>query len=480
MPKRNLVIVCLLVVACLVAWAARDRNGRGRLFAEATGYIERMHLDPVDEEALFRAAMDGMFSKLDEHSAYVVAEQRQNIDGELSGEFVGVGLELAADSGRRWITVTTPVADSPAWRAGIAAGDRVLAIDGRSTDGMLLKDAVAALRGAVGSRVAVEVVPPEAPAGELSAVTDASPQESLSEQQTFSLERSVVRALSVSGDRRLANGAWDWMLEGEDRIALVRISKFGQHTLDELAVACAALVAAGPPAGIILDLRGNSGGLMAVAIEVCDQLIDDGVIVSTRRRPAAGTRPMPAAVDQIDVRRATPGALLRDVPMVVLIDGLTASAAEIVAACLQDNGRAVLVGSRTYGKGTVQSFVPLSDGRSVLKLTTSEYLRPNRATIHRSPDDTDGELWGVTPDRNFEITPTGITLERIRDWRRQRDAVPRFGGPSALDIKRAESAIPSTGGADDGSAAALPRHIDPVIGRGLGALAIQRASQPAE
>ena len=189
---------------------------------------------------------------------------------------------------------------------------------------------------------------------------------------------------------------------------------------------------------------------------------------------------MPAAVDQIDVRRATPGAGLRDVPMVVLIDGLTARAAEIVAACLQDNGRAVLVGSRTYGKGTVQSFVPLSDGRSVLKLTTSEYLRPNRATIHRSPDDTDGELWGVTPDRNFEITPTGITLERIRDWRRQRDAVPRFGGPSALDIKRAESAIPSTGGADDGSAAALPRHIDPVIGRGLGALAIQRASQPAE
>jgi carboxyl-terminal processing protease len=158
-----------------------------------------------------------------------------------------------------------------------------------------------------------------------------------------------------------------------------------------------------------------------------------------------------------DVRRASRGASLADLPMAVLVDGLTASAAEVVAACLQDHGRAIVVGSRSFGKGTVQSILPLSDGSGLLKLTTAEYLRPNRVNIHRrnDADDSDAE-WGVSPDRGCEITPTGRQIEALQAWRRTRDAVPAKGSMA--------------GPAQPDSQASLPRRADLVLGRAIDAL----------
>jgi len=185
---------------------------------------------------------------------------------------------------------------------------------------------------------------------------------------------------------------------------------------------------------------------VTAAVEVCDRFLDDGVIVTTRgRRVLNGT----AADDALrDVRRATPGAVADGVPIAVLVDGLTASAAEIVAACLQDHGRATVVGGRTYGKGTVQSILPLSGG-GILKLTTSEYLRPSGATINRRPDDADDATWGVVPDEGFVVVPGSDRLARLATWRRMRDALP--------------SATPASGGD-------RPRVVDAVLARGLGAI----------
>ena len=461
MPKRNLVLLCLLSLACLLAWAARDRGGRGRLYGEVTRKIGRMYLEPVDEDVLFGGAMEGLFSRLDEHSGFVAAAGRP-IEADPAGEFAGVGLELTTDGADRFLTVTTPLVGSPAWRAGIAAGDRILAIDGQPTDTMRLKEAVATLRGSAGSKVTLDVAPPAD-----------DPTETLDESgnvtatRSVALERAVLRAEGVGGDRRRADGSWDWTIEGEQGVAIMRIGRFGQHTLEDLDRAIAEIAGTGQPAGLILDLRGNPGGLLSVAVEVCDRFLDQGVLVSTRRRPTAGTRPLPATSDQLDVRRATPGAVFRDVPMAVLVDGLTASAGEIVAACLQDHGRAVIVGSRTFGKGTVQSIVPLSDGRSVLRLTTSEYLRPSLANIHRRPDDADDDRWGVSPDHGYEITPTGETLEAVRVWRLRRDAVPRH--PAAFPFPS-----PDVVALDD-PGALLPRHVDPVIGRALSAIESRRS-----
>lgn len=464
MPKRNLVLLCLIAIASLLAWAARDRGGRGRLYGEVSGHVGRMALEPVDDEALFRGAMEGMFARLDEHSAFVSIDPGRASASEAFTEFAGVGLELMAGAGDRFPTVITPLVGSPAWLAGIAAGDRIVAIDGISTERMRLKDAVATLRGPSGSRVVLDIAPPDGDPAEASDEAG-----NLAATRSVPIERAILRSETVCGDRRRADGSWEWFLEGEEGVALVRLTRFLPHTVDDLDRAVAEIVATGQPSGVILDLRGNPGGMVDAAIGVCDRFLDDGVIVSMRRRPASGTRPLPASSEQLDVRRATPGGLLRGVPMVVLVDGLTASAAEIVAAALQDHQRALIVGSRTFGKGTVQTTVPLSDGRHALRLTTAEYLRPNLAPLHRRPDDPDSEAWGVWPDRGHEFTPTGSTLESVRQWRLRRDAVPRHPAVVAL-------ATEPVADRDEGdSSAGWPRHVDPLLGRAVAALGARRA-----
>jgi carboxyl-terminal processing protease len=429
MPKRNLLLVFLTTVICILAWMARDRGLHGRKFGEVMAAIERRHLEPVNPESLFGAAMDGVFSKLDEHSAFITDDERAALDAALDQEFGGVGLELAIDERDGGLVVESPILHSPAWRAGIAAGDRILAIDEASTRGMKLKEAVVALRGPAGTAVSITVG---------------------NQGRVIPLEREIVRTESVLGDRRRPDGSWDWFVEGEPGIVHLRITSFGEHTLEDLDRAIAEIGAAEDPRGVILDLRGNPGGLLSTAIEVSDRFLDEGVIVSTRGREAAGGD----RKDSLDVRRAKAGSVFGGLPMVVLVDGLTASAGEIVAAALQDNGRATIVGSRSFGKGTVQSLVSLSDGRSLLKLTTSEYLRPSQANIHRRDGDAE---WGVSPEPRNEINPPAQTLESVKAWRAARDIVSPPGAPAS------PPATPD-------SAAVLPRHVDPVIARALDVL----------
>ena len=409
--------------------------------------IERSYLEPVDQHGLFEAAMDGVFSKLDEHSAFIDGEGQRDLEALLDQEFGGVGLELAVDPGTGRLTVVAPVVGSPAWRAGLAVGERIDAIDGVVTAGMPLRDAVGRLRGNPGTPVVVRVAPPEGQAADPSV-------------RDVTLVREAVRVECVLGDRRRQDGSWDWRIEGHPSIALIRITSFGEHTGEDLRRAIEAIEKDGRPRGVVLDLRGNPGGLLAAAVEVCDILLDDGLIVSTRGR--SGTS---GDVATLEARRATPGAVLQGVPMAVLIDGLTASAGEIVAACLQDNARATIVGSRSFGKGTVQSIVPLADGDGLVKLTTSEYLRPSNANIHRRATDGDGDEWGVSPDKGHEIAPTGKRIEALRRWRVERDAVP---------ARRDDGSAPSPP-----SAADLPGAVDPVLARSIEAVEPRPARSPA-
>jgi carboxyl-terminal processing protease len=227
----------------------------------------------------------------------------------------------------------------------------------------------------------------------------------------------------------------------------VRITSFGERTASELSAALDEIAATSDIRGLVIDLRGNPGGLLTSAVEVCDLFLEDGVIVHTRGRRSSDAE----KASTLDARRASAGSKLPGVPAVVLVDGLTASAAEIVAACLQDAGRAKVVGSRTFGKGTVQSILPLSDDRGLLKLTTSEYLRPSRAAIHRRSSDGDDAVWGVSPDAGYEVSPTAEVIARVASWRRLRDAV---GPVPAAFVARG-----------------LPRDVDPILARGLEALA---------
>ena len=461
MPKRNLFVLIMMVVTAVVAWLARDRVGHGRRFAEVLGAIERTYLEPVDQQSLFDAAMEGVFSRLDEHSAFVDGDRRDQLESLLDQEFGGVGLELAKPDPHGGIAVVSPVFGSPAWHAGIVAGDQILAIDGVSTLPMPLVEAFRRLRGRPGAAVLLSVASPLA-ASSVAEGADGSARD-------IALVREIVRTESVLGDRRHGDGTWEWMVEGEPAAATIRITNFGERTADELRRAVEAITSRmtgaeeqaergeQEPIGVlILDLRGNAGGLLSAAVEVCDIFLDDGVIVSTKGRVLGGQGAGDAETTG-DVRRATRGAALADLPMAVLVDGLTASAAEVVAACLQDHGRAIVVGSRTFGKGTVQSILPLSDGSGLLKLTTSEYLRPSRANIHRRSDDNDSDIdWGVSPDRGCEITPTGRQIEALQAWRRIRDVVPAKGGMS--------------GPAQSESQSSQPRRVDPVLAKAVDTL----------
>lgn len=457
MPKRNLFVLLMMIAVAGVSWLARDRAGHGRRFAEVLGAIERSYLDPVDQQGLFDAAMLGVFSRLDEHSAFLSGDQRDRLESQLDQEFGGVGLELEATDQHQGITVVSPVLGSPAWHAGIAAGDRILAIDGVTTMPMTLDEVFGRLRGQPGTSVRLTV--------RAGTAADDAP---VAAARDIALLREVIKTESVAGDRRRQDGVWEWAIEGEPDAAVIRITTFGERTVEEVRRAVEAIASRRTGVdsesdgerrsepSLILDLRGNAGGLLSAAVEVCDIFLDEGVIVSTKGR---GVHDAGAAGDDaaaLDVRRATRGAALADLPMAVLIDGLTASAAEVVAACLQDHGRAIVVGSRSFGKGTVQSLMPLSDGSGLVKLTTSEYLRPSRVTIHRRDDDDGDATWGVRPERGCEITPTGRQIEAFHTWRRMRDVVPAKGGPTAT---------PQTL-----SQAAMPRRVDVVLAKAIDTL----------
>lgn len=446
MPKRNLFVLLVMIAACGIAWLAREHTRHARRFGEVLAAVDGAYLERVDRQALFEAAMEGVFSRLDDYSAFVTGPGRQFLDKGRDQEFGGVGLELAEHGAGNGLEVVSPVFGSPAWRAGVAAGDQIVAIDGIATRELSVPEALRRLRGPAGTPVALT----------LESVAD-EPHGAVS-RRTVSLAREVVRTESVLGDRRRPDGSWDWEIEGEPGMWLVRITTFGERTADELrraldSIADRQTAAGTAPGGLIIDLRGNSGGLLSAAVEGCDLLLDEGVIVSTRGRNAAASTDV-----ALDVRRAAPGSTLVGMPIAVLVDGLTASAAEVMAACLQDHGRAVVVGSRTFGKGTVQSLLPLSDGGGLVRLTTSEYLRPSRANIQRRSDDEAAATWGVSPDASCEVMPSGRQIDLTRQWRRIRDAVPPLGRSMPTAVA---------------SHAALPRQADVALG-----LAIVRLRPP--
>lgn len=449
MPARNLILLVVATVGCVAAWFATARDERGRRVGEVLALIEAAYIEPVDGEALVTAAVDGAVATLDDNSAFLRGDAQRELETALDQRFGGVGLELRIDDRTGQLTVALPLPGGPAARAGILAGDRILAIDGTTTAGVPLRDAVARLRGEPGTPVTLGVAGGDGPARGGEPTTRDVP-----------LVRESVQVESVEGDRRRGDGSWDWWLEGEPGVAFVRITGFGERTAGELGKALDEVAAGqpsdqGPPAplrGIVIDLRGNPGGLVTAAVDVCDLFLDAGVIVSTRgrRRPEPGD-------GTADVRRATQGTAVADVPVAVLVDDMTASAAEIVAACLQDHRRATVVGSRTFGKGTVQSIVPLGGG-GLLKLTTAEYLRPAGTSINRRPDDADDATWGVLPDPGFVVVPTTAALDRLDRWRRRRDA--------------------AAGLVLSGPPASPPRAVDEVLARALDSFPEASASRP--
>jgi carboxyl-terminal processing protease len=393
MPRRNLHLLLAVAVVSLVCYLQKERSRYGHALVDVLHQIERRYLEPVDGATLFEGAVEGMVGRLDEHSAYISPKNLPEFNETISRQFVGVGMEIAIEPKSRQLMVVAPLAGSPAWEAGIRAGDKILSIDGLATQGIAIKDAERRIRGKPGSPVTLSLL-----------------HEGEKKPVELSIMRAVIHADTVLGDTRRADSTWNWFLAGYDRIGYLRINSFAENTEKEMAAALDRL-AANRARGVILDLRNNPGGLLEAGVSVADMFLDSGVIVTTRSR---GGR----------VRQtysADGKAILPDVSMAILVNQYTASAAEIVAACLQDHGRAVIVGQRTYGKGTVQELIDLEENQGLLKLTTASYWRPSGRDISRPKNADADHDWGVTPNRGFEVSLEGEELARWFRWRAQRD-----------------------------------------------------------
>ncbi|MES1928986.1 carboxyl-terminal protease [Salinisphaera dokdonensis CL-ES53] len=375
--RSSLLIALGVVIGVIVSigqggWAERsDRNDDNgdiaahglpldelRTFVEILNRVKQGYVEDVSDQTLLENSIRGMLDGLDPHSAYLNKEEFKEISISTSGKFGGLGIEVQMQNG--FVRVVTPIDDTPASKAGIEAGDLIIRIDDTAVKGMTLMDAVKKMRGKAGSETTLTIL-----------------REKRDEPFKVTLERAVIRVQSVKS-RML-----------DDGYGYVRITQFSSQTGDNLQRELKNLEdeAKGPLRGIVLDLRNNPGGVLSAAVDVADTFINAGGIVSIRGRA-------PNTDQQFD---ATPGDMLDGAPIVVLVNEGSASASEIVAGALQDDSRAVIMGTRTFGKGSVQTIVPLQNG-AALKLTTARYYTPSGRSIQAE---------GIEPDvgiQNVNVT----------------------------------------------------------------------------
>jgi carboxyl-terminal processing protease len=320
------------------------------LFGDVFERIRSNYVEEVDEAALIEAAINGMLTSLDPHSSYLPPRDFDSMQVQTRGEFGGLGIEVTQEDG--FVRVITPMDDTPAMEAGVEAGDFITHVDGEALLGLTLEQAVDLMRGPVGSEIVITIV-----------------REGEEEPFEISIIRDRIRLTAVRS-----------RLEGNT--AILRISTFNDQTypnlrdgLEEMIEEVGGLENLN---GVVIDLRNNAGGLLSEAIRVTDAFLEQGEIVSTRgREPQDGDR-----------FNATPGDMIEGLPMVVLVNGGSASASEIVAGAMQDHRRAVIVGTNTFGKGSVQSVMPMP-GNGAMRLTTSLYYTPSGRSI---------QALGVAPD----------------------------------------------------------------------------------
>lgn len=369
-------------------------------FVDTFEQVDRNYVKDVDRRKLLEAALRGMIKELDPYSSYIPPEELARFNQQVDQQFGGIGIQVQPDPRTRRILVISPLPDTPAYKAGVRAGDIVTEVEGYDTENMPLSRAVELMKGPPGETVSIKV-------RHLSATED----------EVISMERAIISVKSVLGDKWGKNGSWDFLVDDEQKIGYVRLTQFGRKSAEELAAAIDTLQKQGMK-GLVLDLRFNPGGLLSQAVKISDLFIESGTIVSTEGKNTAKR-----------TFSATKAGTLPDFPMAVLINRFSASASEILSACLQDHKRAVVIGERSWGKGSVQNVIELESGASALKLTTAGYLRPSGKNIHRFPDSKMTDEWGVHPDD--EIKFSRKELEDYDEYRRARDVLTEAAPPES-------------------------------------------------
>jgi len=407
MPRRNYRIIAFTFLLSLLCHQRAINSEQGRYFSEVLNLIERRALEPMGRQDLYETAVSAMVAELDPYSAYVNRVDRPHMHEDIDQKFGGIGIQFRIEKKEDGLhlIVFSPLIDSPAYKKGIRAKDEIVAVDGQSTRTFSSEDVVRRLRGIEGEVVTLTVK-----------------RLGISELFDVKLQRAVIKVDSVQGELRNEDGSWNFQLAADSRVGYIRLKQFGENSVDELRAALDTLEKSNAQA-FILDLRGNSGGLLTAAVDICNLFMKEGVIVTTRGRNAKVLSQFDALPEKSFSDKAT------TLPMVVLVNHLSASASEIVAACLQDHKRAIIIGQRTWGKGTVQNVIPIEGGRADLRLTTAGYWRPSGINIHRGRDDTPEDTWGVVPDKGFSIPLNEQQTELLVTFLGERDVVDLDGKP---------------------------------------------------
>lgn len=361
------VVISVLALQLPGSMAQRDDDYKFvRTVVDIHRQVTVNYVEPVKEEELRAAAINGMLATLDPFTLYVPPEDEKAFNQALEGSFEGVGIQLdQRENGP--ITVVTPIDGSPAAKAGVRAGDTIVKVNGEDVSGLKLQELISKVKGPAGTNVTLSLRRGDAANGQVVDLT---------------MPRANYTIPTVKGYNRKADNSWNYYVLESPKIAYVRIAQFTPDTLQSLQPVLEGLVKDGTQ-GLVLDLRFNPGGLLEQAVDIADLFLDSGTIVTTRGR----NRP-----ERIEV--AHRDGTLPNFPMAVIVNEHSASASEVLAGALADNRRAVVVGTRSYGKGSVQEVIRLDGKSGELKLTVAYYYLPSGRLVHRKKDST---AWGVDP-----------------------------------------------------------------------------------
>ena len=384
--RRIISIFFVLILICGQTWAKKkgDTYDELKTFAEVLDIVQKSYVKSPSSKELIYGAIKGMLNSLDPHSSFLTPDEFKELQIETKGKFGGVGIEITVREG--WLTVVSPIEDTPAYKAGLKPGDKIIKINNKPTKNMSLNEAVKLIRGPEGTKVTLTIW-----------------RKGFAEPKDFEITRSIISIKSVK------------VKTLEDQYGYIRLTSFQENTSKELAKALNGLEKKHPIKGVILDMRNNPGGLLDEAVKVADEFLDEGLIVYTKGRLKG------QGMQFVAHKNEKP----HHYPIVVLVNEGTASAAEIVAGALQDHHRALIIGRPTFGKGSVQTIMPLEDG-SALRLTTAWYYTPNGRSIQAK---------GITPDLIFEQDIEKAKYPHIHIIR-ERDLERHLKGEEELPIEK--------------------------------------------
>ncbi|MSU76734.1 MAG: S41 family peptidase [Gemmataceae bacterium] len=406
--------ISLTYSAPLRLTSVQKKHENLKLIVDVLEEVQKRYVRELDQEKsreLIEAMINGGLEKLDPHSAFIGAEEYKQFRQSTRGKFGGVGIRLGIDPRTGGFLVESPMAGTPAYEAGVMAGDLIVKIDGASILDWNLKKVVDHIQGDPGTDVTLSVL-----------------HEGGKQPVELKMTRAEIKIESVMGDQRdkIDLKKWDFWVDPGSKIAYVRVNAFTETTVEELTRVVDGLQKTGMR-GLVVDLRNNPGGLLRAAVDVSSMFIQDGKTVVT-------TKGRGNSVDENFLSKLRsnmkPGTYY---PMAILINRYSASASEIVAAALQDHLRAIIVGERSFGKGSVQNLIEMEDSQTALKLTTASYWRPSGRNIHRFPDSKDTDEWGVKPSKGYEVKLTDEERLEYFKWRRDRDIVRRPDQPAKAE-----------------------------------------------